>query len=223
MDREEVLRIIDKAARDGWMELALISKGLMAVPVSLGQLTKLQALGLADNRLTEAPESLGQLTNLQALYLHGNQLTAVPESLGQLTNLQELWLGNNQLTALPESLGQLTNLRVLELGGNRLASPPPEIVAQGTQAILSYLRGLEKDKSRQWVSKMVLVGEGGVGKTSLLRALRGDDFILGFETTYGVDIQELKLRHPLQEGVQMRLNTWDFGGQKIYHAPHQFF
>ena len=203
--------------------LWLQNNQLTAVPESLGQLTKLQALGLADNRLTEAPESLGQLTNLQALYLHGNQLTAVPESLGQLTNLQELWLGNNQLTALPESLGQLTNLRVLELGGNRLASPPPEIVAQGTQAILSYLRGLEKDKSRQWVSKMVLVGEGGVGKTSLLRALRGDDFILGFETTYGVDIQELKLRHPLQEGVQMRLNTWDFGGQKIYHAPHQFF
>jgi len=32
-------------------------------------------------------------------------------------------------------------LTELSLGGNPLISPPPEIVAQGTEKILEYLRG----------------------------------------------------------------------------------
>jgi GTPase SAR1 family protein len=33
----------------------------------------------------------------------------------------------------------------------------------------------------------------------------------------------LPIRHPELEGITMQLNTWDFGGQQIYHATHQFF
>ena len=36
-------------------------------------------------------------------------------------------------------------------------------------------------------------------------------------------IEELKLSHPKEDGVEMILNCWDFGGQQIYHATHQFF
>ena len=73
-------------------------------------------------------------------------------------------------------------------------------------------------------AKLVLVGEGGVGKTSLLRALRGETFIEGLETTHGVEvaIRSLVLKD-LASGKQITLNGWDFGGQNIYRHTHQLF
>jgi Leucine-rich repeat (LRR) protein len=54
--------------------------------------------------------------------------------------LTHLVLGDNQLTVLPNELANLTNLIEFKLNSNPLISPPPEIVQQGTQAILAYLR-----------------------------------------------------------------------------------
>jgi Leucine-rich repeat (LRR) protein/GTPase SAR1 family protein len=232
-----------KNLRDG---LNLHGNQLTSIPKELGYLTNLETLLLAQNRLTSIPRELCQLKNLTDLSLHENQLTSIPKELGQLANLSKLWLDGNQLTTVPKELGQLTNLTVLtitrnqltsvpvELGqlknlenldleDNLLESPPPEVVKQGTKAILAYLRELEKCGKRQWVSKLLFVGEGGVGKTSLLRALRGEEFIEGMETTHGIGVDKLKLAHPKEKNITMDLNTWDFGGQQIYHATHQFF
>jgi GTPase SAR1 family protein len=124
---------------------------------------------------------------------------------------------------LPKELAQLEKLKTLNLRGNdNLETPPPSVVAHGTAAILSYLKALD-EKTKVWTSKMVLVGEGGVGKTCLLDALEGKDFEPGKETTHGIDIRKLLLPHPENEDIQMDLNVWDFGGQDIYHATHQFY
>ena len=70
---------------------------------------------------------------------------------------------------------------------------------------------------------MLILGEGGAGKTSLLRRLYQPDLELPKEdeTTRGIDIhrQDFVANH----GRPFRLNVWDFGGQQIYHATHQFF
>ncbi|MGX2995065.1 COR domain-containing protein [Streptomyces sp. JNUCC 64] len=112
--------------------------------------------------------------------------------------------------------------------GNPLTTPPPEIVAAGTPAILTFLRDLDEDPVRQWSSKVVVVGEGRVGKTSLLKALRGEVHDPQEDSTHGLTVSELCLPYPgpppsPDEPVIMRLATWDFGGQEIYHATHQFF
>ncbi|BBD67218.1 Miro domain-containing protein [Nostoc commune NIES-4072] len=52
-----------------------------------------------------------------------------------------LSLHNKKLSRLPPEISQLSNLTKLFLSNNpQLSSPPPEIVEQGTQAILTYLR-----------------------------------------------------------------------------------
>lgn len=135
----------------------------------------------------------------------------------------ELDLSDNQLSSLPPEFSQLSNLTELFLYNNPLTSPPPEIVEQGTQAILTYLRERLEGSQQQWVSKLLVVGEGGVGKTSLLRALRGEQFDTRESTTHGIEIKSLELTHPTKADTSMQLNTWDFGGQEIYHATHQFF
>jgi C-terminal of Roc, COR, domain/Ras of Complex, Roc, domain of DAPkinase len=70
---------------------------------------------------------------------------------------------------------------------------------------------------------VLLVGEGGTGKSSLLRALRGQEFEEGLDTTHGIAVENLPLPHPQLAGQMLTLNAWDFGGQDIYHATHQFF
>ena len=77
-------------------------------------------------------------------------------------------------------------------------------------------------------AKLVLVGEGNVGKTTLLKALKGKAGEAPQEhepTTHGVeiDIHGLRLPHPAKDGVEIQLNAWDFGGQDVYRVTHQFF
>ena len=226
--------------------LDLSGNELTSLPPEIGQLRNLTKLGLSCNQLTPLPPEIARLTNLETLDLRGNQLTCLPPEIGQLTNLRELILGGNQFASLPPEIAQLTNLTALFLHDNRFTSlpleigqlanleklyvdrnpltdPPPEVVQQGTRAILAYLRAKAEASQPQWVSKLLLVGEGAAGKTSLLRALRGEPFNPQEETTHGIMTGTLPLSHPEREGVTMQLNTWDFGGQQIYHATHQFF
>jgi hypothetical protein len=164
------------------------------------------------------------LSKLGVLNLRNNKLTALPAEIGNLSALQVLDLSNNELTALPAEIGQLPTLRMLSLEQNPgLVFPPPEIVQQGMAAVLTFLRRYRADSRRQWVSKLLVLGEGGVGKTSLLRALAGEPLNQQESTTHGVEIRPLEFSHPSKPGVTMQLKAWDFGGQEIYHATHQFF
>ncbi len=51
----------------------------------------------------------------------------------------------------------------------------------------------------------------------------GEGFQAQSETTHGIEVRDLPLAHPTEAGVEMALRCWDFGGQQIYHATHQFF
>jgi hypothetical protein len=105
-----------------------------------------------------------------------------------------------------------------------LIHPPPEIVQQGHQAVLNYLREIEaQGEDHLYEAKVLILGDGGAGKTSLLRRLYQADLPLPAEdeSTKGIDIH----RHEFTDAAErpFQLNVWDFGGQQIYHATHQFF
>ena len=181
-------------------------------------------LDLSELKISQLPHKIRHLTNLRRLYLDMNQLMQVPAELRQLTNLQELDMSGNQLTQVPAELGQLTNLHPLNVVDNPdLLTPPMEVVSQGTEAILSFLSELQKDNVVRYEAKVVIVGQGETGKSSLLRALRHEEFIVGLPTTHGIEVGNLQLPHPYLAKTEITLNTWDFGGQHIYHATHQFF
>lgn len=140
-----------------------------------------------------------------------------------LVGLATLDLDENELTTLPQWLGDLRNLTRLAVRGNPLKSPPTEICEAGTPAILAFLRALREGTEEQWHSKMLVIGEARVGKTSVVRALRGMPFDPQESPTRGVDIAELDLGAVPQTGDRAWLTIWDFGGQLEYRATQRFY
>jgi GTPase SAR1 family protein len=181
-------------------------------------------IDLSRLNLPQLPSEIGRLGSLQTLDLSNNQLSQLPPEIGQLGSLKMLDLENNQLSQLPPEIGQLGRLKTLDLEYNPvLLTPPPEIVIRGTSAILDFLQGLQKDSSIRYEVKLLVVGEGGTGKSSLLKSLRNEAFDQQLSSTHGIEVNRLNLQHPYRPDSEIILNTWDFGGQHIYHATHQFF
>ncbi|MDU9047517.1 MAG: COR domain-containing protein [Candidatus Electrothrix sp. Rat3] len=83
-----------------------------------------------------------------------------------------------------------------------------------------YFSELEKGQQALNEVKILLIGDGAAGKTSLVKQLRGQPFDEHEDTTHGISIQGWE---PECAGKQIRANVWDFGGQEIQHATHQFF
>ncbi|MBW4625638.1 MAG: leucine-rich repeat domain-containing protein [Brasilonema octagenarum HA4186-MV1] len=140
MTQEELLRVIEKAASEGAMELDLSGNELTVLPPEIGKLTQLKKLilgkykyndagkivGFIGNKLSALPVEIGQFDHLEELQVVDNRLSSLPAEFGQLTNLQSLHLGSNQLSALPAEFGQLTNLQSLDLRSNQLSALPAE-------------------------------------------------------------------------------------------------
>jgi hypothetical protein len=225
--------------------LELSANQLTALPESLGQLTQLQRLNVSGNQLTALPESLGQLTQLTSLELDNNQLTELPESLGQLTQLGTLLLSSNLFVSLPDWLGNLAMLVRLEVRANRLSDLPSVLPRlkrlsevdfhgnslnaeakaayyEGFDAVMRYLRAKAEAQVVLNEAKLILIGEGEVGKSCLLGALRGDQWEEGRPTTHGIEIKPVKLTDPAT-GTEITLNGLDFGGQRVYRPTHQLF
>ncbi len=212
-------------------KLYLTRNQLIDLPNSLSTFTQLQTLDISNNRLTELPDSLGTLTHLQTLDLSNNQLTDLPDSLGTLTQLQTLILSNNQLTDLPDSLGTLTQLTVLQIDGNHLNPEIARAHEQGSDIFWGYLRAKAEGSIILNEGKLILIGEGSVGKTCLIDALLDKEW-QEHPSTHGIEIQQIEVRdYEVVEYFDIRkelrkiitFNAWDFGGQRVYRPTHQLF
>ena len=200
----------------------------------LARLTSVEILVASHTRVSNLM-SLAPLSGLQKLDVSHTPVSDLAP-LARLTGLQIVDVSNSQVSDLSTLRTLLTeDLPARWSSGTwggpglyvencPLTNPPPEIVKQGNVAILNYflereLRGVD----HLYEAKMLILGEGGAGKTSLLRrlyqpeqSLPGED-----ETTKGISIHRHEFS--LKSGRRFRLNIWDFGGQEIYHATHQFF
>ena len=198
--------------------LYLHNNKLSQLPAEFGQLSKLTCLYLHDNKLSQLPAEFGQLSKLTKLSLYNNQLTKLPAEFGQLSNLTKLYLSDNQLTQLPAEFSQLSKLTELDLSDNLLPIPP-EILDKyykPTTILNFYTEYLTGQKKTLNEAKLLVVGQGSVGKTSLVNRLLYNQFNSQENKTEGINIQTWQVG-------DTQLNVWDFGGQEIMHATHQFF
>ena len=91
------------------------------------------------------------------------------------------------------------------------------------------MRNYFEEKSKQadhlYEIKLLLVGEERAGKSSLANALTDPDYVFTEKkSTEGIDISRWDIPSAeIKLSKDFRVNVWDFGGQEIYHATHQFF
>ena len=200
--------------------LDLKGLGLKAVPESLRESRGIEILDLAENRLQELPSWIGELTALKGISLVRNQLRTLPLEIGSLPELWFLLLQQNQLEILPETLRRST-VRSLALNGNPKLGLPDSILDRPTEEILRYYFESRDEKGHPLLElKLLLVGRGGAGKTTLVKRLAGEEPDAYELETHSIAIRELALACPRG---QVRTWAWDFGGQEILHATHQFF
>ncbi len=229
------------------LEILLLSNNQLAtLPVSIGKLRNLRILELSDNNLASLPEVLGELKSLHTMNLAKNHLKSLPKSIVKLSNLTKLYLGvsdgnpidnlpdsferlsnleildctNCQFNDLPSSLTQLENLTVLNLRSNPLNPELDAAHKNGLDAVKAYLRAKAKAQIILNEAKLILIGEGEVGKSCLLDALLDNPFQT-HESTHGIEIQSFTATTDSQTTIT--LNAWDFGGQRVYRPTHQLF
>lgn len=198
------------------------------IPAVISNFRKLEVLGIGGD-FRAVPESIGDLQNLIQLSLLG-QLSAIPEWVFQLGKLEILDLVTSKIRIIPHDITKLSRLKILWLDYDYLETPPPEIAKDGNyrtvnlDAIRNYYQSLEQeDEDHLYEAKLLVLGEGGAGKTSLARKILDPDYQLvpNEKSTEGIDV--MRWEFPFDHQHQFRVNIWDFGGQEIYHATHQFF
>ena len=190
------------------------------------------------NQLKSVPASIGRLTALTMLDLTDNQLSTLPPEIGELSALTTLDLSGNQLSTLPPEIVQLTALNMLDLHNNERLGIPPEILGPTWQEvhekkakptrpadILAFYFRTRDVSDRRALNevKVILVGQGSVGKTSLVKRIVYDRFNNREKKTEGIYIEKKWSVPGKNKGERVQVNFWDFGGQEIMHATHQFF
>jgi internalin A len=221
----------------------LTSLDLSNNPISdysvLSTLTSLTSLALSDNEISDI-SVLSTLTGLTSLDLSNNQISDI-SVLSTLTGLMSLDLSYNQIEEVPRKLAegrlaittdQLSYAGFINLSNNPIETPPLEIVSQGNEAILSYYAQTEtQGQDHLYEAKMLIVGEGEAGKTTLAHKIAEPNCPLPHidDRTRGISIQTHSFtcrdRNPSEAASErnFHLNVWDFGGQEIYHYTHRFF
>ena len=245
MTNEDLLRAIEEAKKSETTSLTLQGKGIETLPPELFQLTTLIRLNLSLNNLIEIPPAISQLTSLTELYMGGNELTSLPPEICQLTKLKKLEIKGNPLASPPIEIAEqgietireyfntlkeedqpVNDVKTILTGkGGAGASKTSLPCGEGEVFELredgNSIQKLNNIDKQIKEVKFLLVGEGAAGKTSLVKQLFDEDFDPNEDTTHGINIRNWKV---VENGDEpLRVNIWDFGGQEIMHATHQFF
>jgi internalin A len=200
--------------------LRLSNLGLKAIPEGVRSLSGLEFVNLENNRIEELPEWIGELKALKVIALNGNLLRRLPEQLGELEQLNYILLSKNRLEALPESLLRLPLIGI-SLSNNTGLGLPESILNRPAKEVLRYYFESRAGEGRPLLElKLLLVGRGKAGKTTLVKQLAGEEPDENESETHSISIRELMLQCPKGE---VRTRAWDFGGQEILHSTHQFF
>jgi Leucine-rich repeat (LRR) protein len=202
-------------------------------------LINLNYLAINKNQINDI-SPLSKLNKLNELFLGhkgGNNISDI-SPLKELKQISRLELQNNPITNIHEWITDFDleiqwkdygEVGFITFYNNPLESPPVEIVKQGKERIKEWFKQQEKyGTEKVYEAKILIVGEPEAGKTSLVKKLIDENYPIPAQekekSTLGVEVQRIeKFKHIHEKDTTIITNFWDFGGQDIQYALHQFF
>ncbi|GAB3890085.1 COR domain-containing protein [Spirosoma agri] len=215
---EAILKIkVALINRNNFLDLS--SLNLTNLPDELGELTFLTNLDLSFNNFNRLPPIINSLFNLQRLNLSFNSFSytnGIGFDFPNYLQIRELDLSNNLIDKIPQDLFNLEQLEDVILTNNPvLDNIPSYIIEKGIEYIDSYYEGIHFSETTDVIfeAKLIFVGQGEVGKTSLMKKLMNPEIeiIKGEEnTTHGINIEKWFTRIP-------------FSNEEIHHIIYNKF
>lgn len=215
---------------------------------TIQKLQNLEDLNVSVNQIDNA-QILSDISGLKILDIHKNQISDI-EFFKKLSRLKKVDLSSNEINNIDPLIDYvkkynkylnkendkikivndwLKGEREINIKDNPLGLIPETVLQYSPKIFENYLNEIKQQGSEYlYEAKMIIVGDARAGKTSLryklyspMASLPGED-----KSTRGIDIQSLEYDdfHDKNERIQKFIyNVWDFGGQHIYWATHQFF
>jgi Leucine-rich repeat (LRR) protein len=124
----ELDEVPDSIRQLTWLDtIDLANNRLKTLPRWIGELSHLCNLNLGRNRIQELPNEITYLNNLEEINLYDNKLDTIPPQVFRIKSLRKLYLDDNKIKAIPPEIGQLKNLEFLSIVQNGLVTIPKEI------------------------------------------------------------------------------------------------
>ena len=83
------------------------------------------------------------------------------------------------------------------------------------KASIIFKRGIKRIMSYDFLIKLLIIGDSGVGKSCLLLRFADDSFTNSFITTIGIDF---KIKTLIIDEKRVRLQIWDSAGQERFRT-----
>ena len=209
--------------------LDVSSNELVQLPGDFSRLSNLHMLKASDNKLESLPR---MPLSLLSLALDSNQLVELPPQIGDLSGLETLNLAKNKLSNLPPTLARtaLRQSRGLVVVGNPL-SCIPDLVRESPDEILGFLEDVHEGVDQVLFIRVMVMGDEGAGKTSLVRCLHDPDISIKAllrqprlpdtgGSTLGVEVAAKNDTTCRALGAQVSMQFWDLAGQACYLVGH---
>lgn len=225
LEQESLERFLENLAASEAPVIELDGSGCAALATLPDRLPR----RLEDLRLNDCP-ALWKLPEawpeaLRRLELRNGQVIAGLPDFNEALDYLDL-RGTRSLQQLPEASLKACAPRTLFIHDSGLELPD-EIFGDeefnSAGRVLAHLG--EKDRVPDNEIKVILVGDGRSGKSSLARRMVEDRFDDREPSTHGIRLWKQSIDFEPHEGgsATVKLNLWDFAGQDLYHNTHRLF
>jgi len=192
----------------------------------LAGLHSLQSLNCSNTQVVDLSPLAG-LHSLQSLNCSYTQVVDLSPLVG-LHSVKTLRCVETWVSHLPTELVWLDSLQELYLSGDAITEIPVEVLSPDPrtnclESLRAHLRDLAAGEVLLPDVKVLVLGNGRIGKTQICRRLGGHDFEPNADSTHGISVMTAQVAMPQPADEPACLHLWDFGGQDLYHGTHALF